>query len=383
MSKLAYFHRPSQMAYHNLCLSTSSPPLGIGNTLGLGLKFCIQSPTPSTNLNSSFNRFIDDVRKRFIFAGLKLNITPKKMYVKSKWQPENTDTHIEEQIKNFISQIQKEKEKLLKRNIKATNLTMLQQKHIKLLKNNKDFIILMADKNLGPCIMERKEYIKSILNEHLNHHQTYTQLNNTQATTMLQNMRKTCISILSANVQQTTADEKKFFARQLQPELNHRIPQFYGMPKVHKNKLPIPFRPVISQCGSLSAIISTYIDYKLQTFTKAMPSYIQNSTKLLEKLDKFPQLPKNTKLFTSDATSMYTNIDPDEGINVLRKYITTYKSEVKETVNTELICDLTKLVMNTNIFKFGDTWWHQQIGTAMGTPCACIYATIFVAWFKR
>ena len=114
-----------------------------------------------------------------------------------------------------------------------------------------------------------------------------------------------------------------------------------------------------------------------------MPSYIQNSTKLLEKLDKFPQLPKNTKLFTSDATSMYTNIDPDEGINVLRKYITTYKSEVKETVNTELICDLTKLVMNTNIFKFGDTWWHQQIGTAMGTPCACIYATIFFAWFER
>jgi hypothetical protein len=25
----------------------------------------------------------------------------------------------------------------------------------------------------------------------------------------------------------------------------------------------------------------------------------------------------------------------------------------------------------------------KKIGTAMGTPCACIYATIFFAWFER
>ena len=39
--------------------------------------------------------------------------------------------------------------------------------------------------------------------------------------------------------------------------------------------------------------------------------------------------------------------------------------------------------MHNNIFQFGSTWWHQKIGTAMGTPCAYIYATIFFAWFER
>ena len=39
--------------------------------------------------------------------------------------------------------------------------------------------------------------------------------------------------------------------------------------------------------------------------------------------------------------------------------------------------------MTHNIFQFGDTFWAQQIGTAMGTPVACIYATIFFAWFEK
>ena len=104
---------------------------------------------------------------------------------------------------------------------------------------------------------------------------------------------------------------------------------------------------------------------------------------LLDELDRMEILPPNAKLFTSDATSMYTNIDPEEGIATLRKYVNHYKNEIKETLNTTFICELTNLIMTNNFFKFGNTWWHQTIGTAMGTPCACIYATLFFAWFER
>jgi hypothetical protein len=31
--------------------------------------------------------------------------------------------------------------------------------------------------------------------------------------------------------------------------------------------------------------------------------------------------------------------------------------------------------MTTNAFQIDDTFWWQHIGTAMGTPCVCIYAT--------
>ena len=52
MSTFEYFSRPSRMAFHDLC-TTKKPPLGIGTTLGLGLKFYIQSDQPPDNFSKS------------------------------------------------------------------------------------------------------------------------------------------------------------------------------------------------------------------------------------------------------------------------------------------------------------------------------------------
>lgn len=67
---------------------------------------------------------------------------------------------MEERLNRFIFQIQKSKNEITIRNKTATNVTTLQQQHIQMLKQNEEFIILMADKNLGAYIMERRQYIK-------------------------------------------------------------------------------------------------------------------------------------------------------------------------------------------------------------------------------
>ena len=79
----------------------------------------------------------------------------------------------------------------------------------------------------------------------------------------------------------------------------------------------------------------------------------------------------------SDANAMYSNIDPEEGINSISSYIDLFAEEYTFLFPKTLIIKLLKMVMTKNVLKFGDTWRKQEIGIAIGKPYACLYATIF------
>ena len=383
-TKFEYFNKIKNNKFHNLCTYKTTPK-NLGTTLGLGLKFCLQSSTPNQNMD--LERFQSDVRKRYHFAG-SINDKepcPKRLLIKSEWIPDEQDNkELEDKLNDFISTITKLNKTHLQRQKSASNLTNLQKNHINVLRDNKDIITLMCDKNLGPAVIERQEYIKLILTEHLLNPTTYTQLNETDAINILTKMREDTCAIFADNADTLLDFEKDYFRHfvlKLAEKL--RIPQFYGMPKVHKNKFPIPFRPVVSQCGSFTAFISTWIDTRLQPLKNRLPSYIKNSQDLLDIIDTLPALPPNAKIVTTDATSMYTNINTKEGIETIRKYLITFANEIDPHLPLDLICEMLEIVMTQNIFRFGNTWWKQKEGTAMGTPCACIYATLFFGYHER
>ena len=116
---------------------------------------------------------------------------------------------------------------------------------------------------------------------------------------------------------------------------------------------------------------------------KFIPSYTKNSKHVIHRLKCLNTLPPGAQITTWDAVSMYTNIDPKEGIETVEKYLDLYANEYKGHFPKKIIIKLLHLIMTKNVFKFGDTWWQQTVGTAMGTPCACTYATIFFAYFER
>jgi len=104
-------------------------------------------------------------------------------------------------------------------------------------------------------------------------------------------------------------------------------------------------------------------------------SYVKNSTSIINEL-KHMVIPDSAQVFTAKAKSMYTNIDTTLGIQSSREFLDTNKEKISPDFPSYLFLEVLKAVMQNNIFSFGNTFWLQLTGMAMGTPVACAYATV-------
>jgi hypothetical protein len=152
------------------------------------------------------------------------------------------------------------------------------------------------------------------------------------------------------------------------------------MPKVHKK--PTTLCPVVSCINSFLSIFSNWLDFKMKDLPFLIPSYIKDSRHLLPEL-KHLQLPLNAKLFTADATAMYKNIDTNTGIRAFKMLFSEYRNLIPNDLPQELFLNILIIIMENHIFKFGDTYWLQTQGTAMGTPAAPLYSILTYGYYEN
>jgi len=297
----------------------------------------------------------------------------KQIYVRNRnWNPDPAPLHIENKITTF-EKILKERQneqicKLQNRNLR--NLTHTQSSALRQLKKDENLTIKPTDKNLGPAIMETETYVIQILQEHLLT-KDYRRLSETMAKNRLADIKHNLKSLIDNNQGLLSKAELTYFQRSF--KCHHRIPIFYGLPKVHKT--PMTLRPVVSSSSSFLSIFSVWLDHKMKALIPLVQSYIQNSISVADDL-KSLEIPDGALLFSADATSMYTNIDTKTGVDAIRDFITINIRHLPQDFPTELFLQILKIVMDSNIFTFAGTYWLQLSGTAMGTPAACAYATI-------
>ena len=164
---------------------------------------------------------------------------------------------------------------------------------------------------------------------------------------------------------------------------SNKVPyaRFYLTLKAHKLKPGemvdhLKSRPIVSCPGGLLHGLGIWVDRKLQEVDKNTISYFKNSLELKEQLLKL-NLPPNACLFTADTVSMYTNIPTHTALNLIGNHITQYKNKSNVTYPANTIREGLHLVMTMNTFTFGDLTFKQLNGTAMGTPPAPPYATVY------
>lgn len=157
--------------------------------------------------------------------------------------------------------------------------------------------------------------------------------------------------------------------------------QFYVFYKIHKPMKDNRWttRPVCSDVSSLPHALGKWIAEEMIPVQQRQDSYFQDSFALKLLLDNL-HLPPNARFFTSDAQSMYTNIRIEPALATSSAYL--FENRSKYSYCAQALVDALEIVFRNNYFKFGDTFWKQTSGTAMGTPPAPPWATIFYALYE-
>ena len=189
------------------------------------------------------------------------------------------------------------------------NLNKRERVALKRLSNNKDIIIKPADKGGATVILNTGDYITKAMRQ-LDNEEYYKRVEE-DLTSEHEQLINQCISHLINN------GDLDMDTGQLLRPANSRTPIFYMLPKMHKPNNP--GRPVISSVNSHTEKLSAYVDEFLRPLAHALPSHIRDTTDFIIRLKNLGRDPENSILATLDVSSLYTNIDTDDGLATIEE----------------------------------------------------------------
>ncbi|KAM8967064.1 collagen alpha-6(VI) chain [Pelodytes ibericus] len=284
---------------------------------------------------------------------------------KSRFYPQSEKS---EHLKVFTDLLLKDFEGIETEQRKKFNLSKSEHTTLKSLQDKHHLVVKAADKG-GATVVMSKDYYITEANRILSDNSTYKKLKYNPT----KNFSDGLCSLLKKGKEKGIIDNKEFMF------LNNKYPKtavFYFLPKIHKNPLNPPGRPIISGIDSLTSNTSQYVDYFLQKYVPLAPSYIRDTKQILSILNDF-QWSDEFLWATVDVTSLYTVIAHDKGISAVRNALSKDENMATEQCNFILKC--IEFILHHNYFWFEGQYYLQLCGTAMGTRFAPSYANIFVA----
>jgi hypothetical protein len=172
----------------------------------------------------------------------------------------------------------------------------------------------------------------------------------------------------------------------LEPFLNPETFQAcrgYFLPKLQKLEQPFrinpplipgrtsPMRPICASIGWITYAVSVLLDIILKPIMLKLHSYILNSATIAKQLDTM-KFPPGSALLSADVDSLYPSID-----------ITRRLKNGTPPKDREFTIFLLRWVLFNNVLEFNGQLYLQIRGTAMGTPCAVVFACIFMGILER
>ena len=253
------------------------------------------------------------------------------------------------------------------------NLTHNERTALNELSRNQDIIIRPADKGGAIVVLSKEQYV-------------------TEAKRQLDSkyyVKLSCSPLPEMKRQFTTMLDEALAANWIDQSLHKyllieqpNLASLNLLPKIHKEPLAnggIPHRPIISGIGTISEHASKYIDSFIQPYVRRLPSFIEDTTDVLNSIANLPNLTSHY-LVTCDVTSLYTNIEHGDGLEALEH---CWSDRGEASPPTSFLLNLTKWILHNNVFMFSDNIYKQVIGVPMGSCFAPTYSINYLGYWEE
>ena len=256
------------------------------------------------------------------------------------------------------------------RKLNYSNLSKDEWTALRRLRNRSDIVIKPADKG-GAVVVWRTDLYKQEALRQLSDTNFYCEVDKDLTLDNQKLVKETVNSFISEGSLPSTATN--LFVTT--PRTSH----IYFLPKIHKANNP--GRPIVSACSCPTELISSYLDSLMLPIVQSLPTYVKDTNHALTIFNDF-RFPNNSSklLFTMDVKSLYTVIPNDEGLRALQHFFDL--RPVLEP-STPTLLRLAELVLTLNCFSFGDRYFKQINGVAMGTKMGPSYANLFVGYIEN
>lgn len=235
-------------------------------------------------------------------------------------------------------------------------------------------LVKVTDKNLGPAIIRKEWYDEECL-----------KLLNASNIQEIEWDRVPCRDIAKEIIDISShphfTDQEREFIRETTSD--YQLPWFHGIPKIHKT--PWAIRPIVPSHSWITSRGAKVASWYLKPCIEQRPWIAQSTrdvTRLLDEI-RLPDTGRNIYICTGDVKAMYTNVPLEAAEKIIENDLSTLHPDLQYSPRKrKAIQKLIRAANQNNYFRFGDKFYHQVDGLAMGVACAPDIANIYAGSFE-
>ncbi|KAL0870054.1 hypothetical protein ABMA27_006218 [Loxostege sticticalis] len=253
---------------------------------------------------------------------------------------------------------------LRKSRLPKSNITAEERRALKDLRQNKDILVLKADKGNATVVMNTGDYdgkIRSMLED----------------TTVYKPVSYNPTARVTRRIRTLIQEHQELFAEDVFTHLhkakNVQPPKLYGLPKIHKSNVPL--RPIVSQIDSPTYDLAKHVAGVLQPLVGKTSSYVKDSMHFIELIKNISMEPGDI-MVSFDVESLFTNVPLKDCLEVIKDRL----------FDNELPSEYVVLLQNCldgNYLLYRGQYYLQIDGVAMGSPVAPVIANIWMEHFEE